>query len=225
MCKVNQMFQSKRPDARKATVIAVGEKITVKHEDGEVKDLSESYLKRWYKKLDEVAVGDAEVPNNENPTPAPENPTPENPTPDPTPENENPQPENPNPTPENNNPAPKPDNKAVLQPLFDKLLEAGKSWEGVEVKKTSAYTSLKANKLFAEIHLSAKQLVVYILPVVDETQEGIEVKRVPEKFKWTLDTGLYIKDEASLAKAIELMAVSYDYRKNNKKVERKAKTV
>jgi DNA mismatch repair ATPase MutL len=242
------MVQSKKEDGRVAKIVEISDKIKLQFTDNEeVREVSESTFKRWYKKADVAhaeAASDADMTNEtvtEETTPADttqeqETPSNETPTQEETPADTNEQTpaddttnnsENDNTQDDN---ATKPSNakkgnekkESTFKPLFDKLLEHTSQWQEVEVKKTPSYTALKAKKLFAEIHLTAKNLVVYILPVLEGLDTtGIEIKKVPEKFKWTLDTGLYIKDEVSLAKALEFIAVSYDYRINNKKVEKK----
>ncbi|HET7306672.1 MAG TPA: DUF5655 domain-containing protein [Gammaproteobacteria bacterium] len=98
-----------------------------------------------------------------------------------------------------------PDIKELFEKLRAYILELD---ENIAEKVTAYYVAYRAAKNFAEIYIGKNQLKIHLRPVDYIDPDG-KVEKVPPSYNWTMDRRVYIRSDADLDYALNLVEASY----------------
>lgn len=215
-------------------VDSINSKITIDNEEGEIKVLSLSTLKRWYKLIVEDAADEVE-PEVVEPVAtvhpayveALEPVVEEEPTEEPEEEvavEEEPvveevappvQPAIPQPA-VRRAPNAQPSDpviEALRQRIIDEVLSV---CPNSAIKETSSYTGLKVGKYnFAEVYKGKKRFTIRVMSKALTPEQVLLCAIAPSSYGWTLDATFTVLVEDDFNTAVELLKSSYAYRFNN----------
>lgn len=109
-----------------------------------------------------------------------------------------------------------------IKNLFKSLIEGVSDWEEIEIGTTTKYTKLNIEngKMFAEVTKTARALKVVTLDIFGQSlgsswevsENGFEVRRVPDDFGWVLNTEFRLYDENQLKAFLPYLKKSYEIR-------------
>jgi len=88
--------------------------------------------------------------------------------------------------------------------LREKILAIDKN---IEERVTSLYVAFRLTKSFAEVHIGAKQIKIYLRPI-DYPTEYLEVEKIPDGYNWTLNKRIYVRNESEVDSAVKLIELS-----------------
>jgi len=94
--------------------------------------------------------------------------------------------------------------QTVFGVLRGKILAIDKN---IEERVTSLYIAFRLTKSFAEAHIGAKQIKIYLRPI-DYPTKYLEVEKISDGYNWTLNRRIYLRSESEVDSAVKLIEVS-----------------